>query len=360
MRAVLLLLTAALSAAAAVTANAAPRTVVTIAPLHSLVAGVMAGAGEPYLLLDAAASPHTHTLRPSQARRVYNAELLVQVGGGLESFLTPMLQSLPAAVTVLTMIDVDGMRVLLRGDGHEMESDGHGHKHDGHDSEHDGHDLESHGHEMESDGHHSEHDGHGHEHDGHDSEDDGHEMEAHDHGHDHGNDPRDPHLWLDPANARVFVGEVRDVLSAMDAANAAVYSANAAAILARLESLEADLRAQMRPLRGLPYIVFHDAYRYFEARFDVRPVAVVTLNPERRPGARSSRQLRETIRRTRPKCLFSEPQFPPAAVATLTHGDGGLRHAVLDPLGAGLAADGAAYFQLMANIGAAMAECMGR
>lgn len=326
MRAFMFLLAAALGAAT-FTANAAPRTVVTIAPLHSLVAGVMAGAGEPYLLLDAAASPHTHTLRPSQARRVYNAELLLQVGGGLESFLTPMLQNLPPTVTVLSMIDVDGMHVLLRGDGHESEHDGHG----------------------------DEDDGHGHEHDGHDAEDDGHDSAAHD----HGGDPRDPHVWLDPANARVIVGEVRDVLSALDAANAAVYRANAAAMSARLESLEADLRAQMRPLRGLPYIVFHDAYRYFEARFDVRPVAVVTLDPERRPGARSSSRLRETIRRTRPKCLFSEPQFPPAAVATLTAA-GGLRHAVLDPLGAGLAPGGDAYFQLMADIGAAMAECLGR
>lgn len=316
MRAVLLLLGGLALGAATFTANAAPRTVVTIAPLHSLVAGVMAGAGEPYLLLDAAASPHTHTLRPSQARRVYNAELLVQVGGGLESFLTPMLQSLPPTVAVLSMIDVDGMHVLLRGGGHDSEHDGHG------------------------------------------DEDDGHESEAHDH--DHGADPRDLHVWLDPANARVIVGQVRDVLSAMDAANAAVYRANAAAMLARLESLEADLRAQVQPLRGVPYIVFHDAYRYFEARFDVRPVAVVTLDPERRPGARSSRQLRETIRRTRPQCLFSEPQFPSAAVANLTAGAGGLRHAVLDPLGAGLAPGGGAYFQLMADIGTAMAECLGR
>lgn len=326
MRAFMFLLAAALGAAT-FTANAAPRTVATIAPLHSLVAGVMAGAGEPYLLLDAAASPHTHTLRPSQARRVYNAELLVQVGGGLESFLTPMLQNLPPTVTLLTMIEADGMHVLPRGDGHDSEHDGHGDEDDGHQSEHDGHD---------------------HEHDGHESA-----------AHDHGNDPRDPHVWLDPANARVIVGGVRDVLSAMDAANAAVYRANAAVMLARLESLEADLRAQMRPVRGLPYIVFHDAYRYFEARFGVRPVAVVTLDPERRPGARSSSRLRETIRRTRPKCLFSEPQFPPAAVATLTAG-GGLRHAVLDPLGAGLAPGGDAYFQLMADMGAAMAECLGR
>jgi len=328
MRALMIVLTAALGAAADA-ANAAPRTVVTIAPLHSLVAGVMAGAGEPYLLLDAAASPHTHTLRPSQARRVYNAELLVQVGGGLESFLTPMLQSLPPTVTVLRMIDADGMRVLPRGDG------------DGHDDEHDGHKMES--------------DGHDHGHDGHDSEHDGQEFEAHD----HGGDPRDPHVWLDPANARVMVGEVRDVLSAMDAANAAVYRANAAAMVVRLQKMEANLRAQVQPLRGLPYIVFHDAYRYFEARFGVRPAAVVTLDPERRPGARSSRQLRQTIRRTRPKCMFSEPQFPAATVATLT-ADSGLRHAVLDPLGAGLAPGGEAYFQLMADIGTAMAECLGR
>jgi len=335
MRALMIVLTAALSAAVDA-ATAAPRTVVTIAPLHSLVAGVMAGAGEPYLLLDATASPHTHTLRPSQARRVYNAELLVQVGGGLESFLTPMLQSLPPTVTVLRMIDADGMRVLPRGDG-----DGHDDEHDGHGDEHDGHEMES--------------DSRDHEHDGHDSEHDGHEFEAHD----HGGDPRDPHVWLDPANARVMVGEVRDVLSAMDAANAAVYRANAAAMVVRLQKMEADLRAQVQPLRGLPYIVFHDAYRYFEARFGVRPVAFVTLDPERRPGARSSRQLRETIRRVRPKCMFSEPQFPAATVATLT-ADSGLRHAVLDPLGAGLAPGGEAYFQLMADIGDAMAECLGR
>ncbi len=356
MRALMIVLTAALSAAVDA-ATAAPRTVVTIAPLHSLVAGVMAGAGEPYLLLDATASPHTHTLRPSQARRVYNAELLVQVGGGLESFLTPMLQSLPPTVTVLRMIDADGMRVLPRGDG-----DGHDDEHDGHGDEHDGHEMESDGRDHEHDGHDSEHGGHemesdsrDHEHDGHDSEHDGHEFEAHD----HGGDPRDPHVWLDPANARVMVGEVRDVLSAMDAANAAVYRANAAAMVVRLQKMEADLRAQVQPLRGLPYIVFHDAYRYFEARFGVRPVAFVTLDPERRPGARSSRQLRETIRRARPKCMFSEPQFPAATVATLT-ADSGLRHAVLDPLGAGLAPGGEAYFQLMADIGAAMAECLGR
>ncbi|MEC9346935.1 MAG: zinc ABC transporter substrate-binding protein [Pseudomonadota bacterium] len=309
-------------------AVAAPDVVVTIKPVHSLVAQVMDGVGTPRLLLDASASPHAYALRPSEARAVAGADLVVRVSADLETFLVDVLQDRP----VLTFDTLPGVTLLKwdEGDAH-----GHGHGHDHAKAREDGH----------------EHGGHG-KHD-HDEEEAG-SHAAHHHAGDH-----DTHVWLDPVNAAVLVRATAGTLSRLDPANAPRYAANAERAVGSLSALEAQVNARLAPVRGQPYVVFHDAYSYFENRFRLPAGEVLSLNPETAPGARHVARIRAEIVAEDIRCVFAEPQFRPALVETVIEGTPA-RAAVLDPLGAALPAGPAAYGTLILGLADSMAECLAR
>jgi len=278
-------------------AAAAPDVVVSIAPVHSLVAAIMEGVGEPKLLLPARASPHAYTLRPSDARAIATADVIFRVGTDLETFLDKPLAAL-AAGQAIALIDQPGIRQQ------ELADDG-----------------------------------------------------AEDHGHGDHSHARDPHIWLAIANARQ-IGEIAAIaLARADPVNAAAYEANLARLTTRLDVLEDELRSLLAPVRNVPYVVMHDAYSHFEAEYGLRRVAAIALSPERQPGARRLRAIRDLLAAQDVRCVFAEPQFPATLGATVVDGTNS-RLTNLDPVGVDIAPGPELYFTLMDKLGRSLAECL--
>ena len=280
--------------------------VASIKPVHALVAGVMQGVAAPLLLVPGSASPHDYNLRPSDVRAIATADALFWVGPDLETFLVKPLDNARGKVRAVALLEAPGMTVLPLREGGVWEAHAHGADHE-----------------------------HGHEQSG----------------------GRDTHIWLDPRNAVVMVERIVAVLGEVDPAHRGDYQRNGAALVARLQALDQQLAAELAPVQQQPYIVFHDAYQYFERRYALNAVGSVVLNPEQRPGAKRVAAIQARIRDLKVRCVFSEPQFQPALVGTVIAGSGA-RTGVLDPLGATLPAGPDAYFQLLQGLGAALRGCL--
>ncbi|HEY7746490.1 MAG TPA: zinc ABC transporter substrate-binding protein [Desulfuromonadales bacterium] len=301
----------------------APRVVVSIKPLHSIVAGVMAEVAVPELLLSGGESPHSYALRPSQARALARADVIFWIGPELETFLIKPLQSLGRGGMIITVIEAPGMHLLPVRSGGVWEN----HEHDA--DEHPSHASDEHAGEKN----------HGHDHEG-------------------AEEGMDPHLWLDPRNAKVVARLAAAELGRVFPAHRARMEANAEAMATKLDALDAELHRELAPVRGRPFIVFHDAYQYFEARYGLSAAGAITLSPEQAPGAQRLREIRKTIRDRGARCVFSEPQFTPRLVATVIEGSGA-RQGVLDPLGGdGLKLGPEAYFSLMRQLGENLRVCL--
>ncbi|EMS94917.1 ABC transporter, substrate binding protein (zinc) [Agrobacterium tumefaciens str. Cherry 2E-2-2] len=315
-------------AAAASGATAAPDVVVSIKPVHSLVAAIMRGVGEPQLIVDGAASPHTYNLRPSNARKLEKADVVFWVGPGLEAFLEKPLEALASKATVVELEDAKGLEKLPFREGGPFEA--HDHGDEGHEA-HDGH--------AEEEGAHD----HGHDH-----------AEGHE-GHDHG--AYDTHLWLDPANAKAMAQTIETALIAADAGNAATYQANTKKLIDDLDALDAELKETVKPVKDKPFIVFHDAYQYFEHRYGVKTAGSITVSPETLPGADRVKQMQEKVRQLGATCVFAEPQFEPKLISVITEGTAA-KSATLDPEAATLEPGPDLYFKLMRGIAGSLKDCL--
>lgn len=372
----LLLATAALSIVAA-PALAAPQVAVDILPVHSLVSRVMDGVGEPTLVVPPGASPHGYAMRPSEAAAVQNADVIFWIGEELSPALARSIESLGGEANKVSLLNApDTVRLEFR-EGATFEAHDHGEDHDGHDHEdasvHDDH-GDDHGHEETAahddhgDDHgHTEaaaHDDHGHEHeeaaahgdDGHGHEEAG-AHDDHDHGHDHTHDGVDPHAWLDPQNAKVWVDAIAGALSQADPENASTYFSNAAAAKDELDTLIAEVAETVEPIRGRNFVVFHDAYHYFEARFDVEAAGAISLGDAAQPSAARVAEIKDAISDMNAACVFSEPQFEPRLVQTVIEGTD-TSTGVLDPLGADLAPGPDLYPNLIRNLADNLVACL--
>jgi zinc transport system substrate-binding protein len=307
------------------TVQAAPKTVVTIKPVHSLVAGVMAGIAEPTLLIDGAGSPHDHALKPSEARALAAADLVVWVGPEIEGFFIKPAKSLAKDTVVLTLLERSELTRLPARQGGAWSR----HRHDDHD--------EKHGDEKHGDEKHRKHEDK--------------------HGHGEADDDFDAHVWLDPANARAIVEVLAETLASMDPDNAAAYRANANRMSHELKAMEREIAGLIAPSRGTPYVVFHDAYQYFEARFGMNAVGSISVSPDRRPSARRLVEIRHRIVEAGAECIFTEPQFPPRLAETAREGTPA-RLGVLDPLGVETKAGPSAYGEMMRGLALGLAACL--
>jgi len=283
------------------------RIAATIKPIHGLASLVMAGVGKPEILIGGADSPHTHAVRPSEARALAHADVVFWIGPMLESSFRKPISAL-ARGQVIELLEAPGVTVLPVRPADEFADSAA-------DEE-------------------SAHEGHAHE----------------------PGEP-DPHVWLDPENARAMTRAIAAALEAADPAHAETYAANAAAADRRLVALDAELRERLAPVRGVPFIVYHDAYQYFERRYGLNGVAAVTISPERAPGARRIRALRRLIAARHVACVFTEPQFEPAIVRVLAEGTGA-RVATLDPEGAQIPPGPDFYFELMRRLAADLRSCL--
>lgn len=338
-----------------------PRVAVDIAPVHALVAKVMAGVGVPDLVVPPGASPHGYALRPSEAAVLQGADLVIWVGPGLTPWLADPLDTLAPDAARLSLLEADGVRLLDFRQGVRFAAHDHGsHDADGEKDAHDDHGHEEHGHEEHG------HDDHGHEehsHDDHGHDEHAHEEHGHDdHGHgDHGHDDHDhsgtdPHAWLDPVNAGVWLGVIADELSRLDPENAARYAANASQAQAGLTALEAEIAARMGQLDG-QFIVFHDAYHYFEARFGVEAAGAISLSDAAPPGPARVAEIRDLVADQAITCVFAEPQFNRGLVDAVFDGTG-VNIGVIDPLGATLTPGTDLYAALMQGMAASFESCL--
>lgn len=295
-------------------ANAMDGVIASIKPIHSLVTAIMGDTGRPDLLVQGAASPHTYSLRPSEARKLEQAKLVFWIGGDMETFLTKPLQSLAPNAKIVTLSHVSGLSLLDLREGGSFEP----HEHDNHDHAHEDNDTRHH------DGEHH---------------------------------AKDMHLWLDPENARVMAREIAKTLSEVDPANATIYESNAIALDQRLETLVRETHDGLSEIKDELFIVFHDAYHYFEDRFGLHAAGSISINPETPPSAQRVREIQDRIAATNAACVFAEPQFEPRIISVVTEGTT-TRTGELDPLGADLENGPELYFQLIGNLASSLKDCL--
>ncbi len=299
------------------------RVVASIKPVHSLVSAVMAGVGEPHLIIRGTSSPHTFTMRPSDAAALEDADIVFLIGDTMETALAGPVDTLAQHARVVRLFDAPGLVKKPLREGGAFEE----------------HDHDSHGHQGQDD--------HGHGHD----DDDDHADEHEDDG------PFDMHVWLDPINGWTMARAIAATLAEVDPANAATYEANVDALLHRLDHLTGEVAAQVAPVRGVPFIVFHDGYRYFEDRFGLATAGSVVVSPERPPGARRIAELRDKLHTLGVVCVFDEPQFDRRLVRTVIEGSD-IRSSTVDPLGADIEDGPALYETLLRTMAASFAGCL--
>ena len=299
-------LTSALISSLSFTANAEINVVASVKPIHSLVSGVMEGIGRPDLIVKDAASPHTYSLRPSQARQLEDADLVFWMGHELESFLEQPLEAIATKAHVVELIDSSKLKKIKMREGGMFDA----HAHDDHD----------------------EHEGHG---------------------------EFDVHVWLDPENAKVLVDEIKLALIELDPVNASKYESNSNKMNMKLDQLIDEVSKKLESEQGKGYVVFHDAYQYFEQRFGMSAVGSITVSPEVVPGANRIRELKNKINELNAHCVFSEPQFEPKLVSTVIEGTQA-NTGVLDPLGASIKDGPELYFTLIRNMADSLHECLSK
>lgn len=309
LRALVLLIAVLIGAGRA--AAAGPEVVVSIKPIHSLVAAVMEGVGTPALIVTGGASPHLYTLRPSDAQHLASARIVFWIGPIFESFLTKPLAVLAANAEIVELDRAPAIMLLPAREGGPWEPHA---------------DEPAHHHASQRDATAEEMDG---------------------------------HLWLDPANAKAIAALAAARLATIDPANAQRYGENAAALSGRLEALDAKLEERLRPLRERPFVVFHDAYQYLTRRYGLAAVGSVTVSPERPPSAQRIAAIHAKVAALGARCVFREPQFPPRLIDTVTAGTAALS-GVLDPEGSDLAPGPDLYFALMHGLADSLANCLAR
>ncbi len=259
----------------------------------------MSGAGAPELLISGSASPHAYALKPSDAQKLTAAEIVFWIGPELEVFLRNPLRTLGSEARIYALSDAPGLAKLPLREGGLWEAHGHEEPHEGF----------------------------------------------------------DPHIWLDPVNGAAMARAIANVLAEADVARASLYRDNAEGFAMRMAEFDAELSERLAPARGQPYIVFHDAYRYFEARYGLNPIGSVSVAADRPAGVRRIVEIRQRIQRTDVTCVFSPPQFSPRLIATLTeNADTG--RAVLDELGTDITAGAGLYEALLLRLADGFLSCL--
>ena len=319
-------------------ANADIKVVASIKPIHSLASYLMDGVAKPDLIVDGYSSPHGFSLKPSHAKMLQNADIIFWVGEDLENFLVKPLNSIAKKAEKIELMEIKGLEKLKFRernifDGHEGH-DEHGHDEDGHKED--------------------DHDDHGHDEDGHKEDD--HDEHGHDeHGHEgHAHGEHDPHIWLDPENAKVILNEMVEHLIENDEKNASTYKKNLKKAQKDLDKLLKKVKSDLN--KDFKSIVFHDAYQYFEKRFDVNVLGAFTVNTDVMPGAEQLAEIREIIEHDKVSCIFSEPQFNPDIINAVAK-DMDIQTGVLDPLGATLDPGKDLYFDLIKNMSKSFKGC---
>ncbi len=282
-------------------AFAEPKVMVTIKPIHVLVKDIMQTIGTPKLLMASHDTPHHYSLKPSQARDLHRMQLVIWVGPQIESFMQKILLTLKKRIQVVELSKIQGLALLPVRRGKDWKT-------------------------------------------------------QHSHAHIETEEQSDPHIWLDPHNAKVIVQNISNLLQQIDAQNAEIYQKNATHLLKKLDALDDKIQRQLAPIKNMPFLVFHDAYQYFEHHYGLNVVGVINLSPDTTPSPRHLHQLRALIKQKKVRCVFSEPQFQSTLVNTVTEGTLA-KKAILDPLGTELT-DNEGYLALLTHLSNSIKHCL--
>ena len=302
------------------------KVVASIKPIHSLASYLMDGVGKPDLIVDGYASPHGFAMKPSHAKMLQNADLIFWIGEDLESFLEKPLNSIAKKAEKIELMEIKGLNKLEFRERNIFEG-------------HDDHGHDEHKEDEHKEDEHKEH---------------GHKEDKHDDHHEHAHGEHDPHIWLDPMNAKVILKEMAEHLIENDQENASTYKANLKKALKDLDKLTKKVKSELN--KDFKSIVFHDAYQYFEKRFDVNVLGAFTVNTDVLPGAEQLSEIREIIEHDKVSCVFSEPQFNPDIINAVAK-DMNIKTGVLDPLGATLTPGKTLYFDLISNMSKSFKSC---
>ena len=301
-----------------------PNVSVDIAPLHSLVASVMNGVGVPSLIIPPGSSPHDHQLRPSEAKAMQDANIVFWMGEELTPWMENAVKTLSSNASVTTFLENDKTSLLEFREGALFEA--HDHEDEQHDDE---------------------------EHDEHDDEHDEHDDEEHD---EQGHGSHDPHAWLSPNNAKAWLDVIAAQLSSYDTENAGVYFTNAASAKSEIEMMIAEINLALDPIRGGKFIVFHDAYQYFENDFDFQASGAISIGDASDPSPARIAKIQKRIRDEEINCVLAEPQYKANLVQTVMEGSQANTN-VIDPLGVGLKPGVSLYNKLIKNMAQSLANC---
>ena len=313
-------------------AKAEVKVVASIKPIHSLVAAVMEGVNEPGLIVDGAGSPHNWALKPSQAQMLESANVIFWVGPEMEAFLKKPMVTVGARASSVALLEAHGLIKLKFREGGAF--DDHGHDDDDHVKKK------------------IENVSHSHNDDTHDTKETAEGSHA---GEGHGK--FDAHIWLDPINAKAIVHIIEEALVVADPSNAAKYEANAEAMMRKLDALISEITNNLESVHDKRFVVFHDAYQYFENRFEVTASGSITVSPEVMPGAARIKEIQAQVKKLGAICVFSEPQFEPKLLSIIMEGTQA-KSGSLDPLGAALDSGPDHYFQLIRNMAASIRTCL--
>jgi zinc transport system substrate-binding protein len=299
------LLLAASALLAPATAFAAPNVVVSIKPIHSLVASIMKGIAEPEVILKGNGSPHTYQMTPADAELLQNADLVFWVGPDMEKFIEKPIGSLSDKAKVVNLEDAPGLTLLPTRESGTFEP--------------------------------------------HDDGDEDHAADGH--------EEHDAHIWLNTGNAKVLAKAITEALSKADPSNAPRYNDNLAALDEKLDALSAEIKTTVAPVKDRPFIVFHDAYQYFEKEFGVAVAGSITVSPEALPGAARISAIHEKLKTLGASCVFAEPQFEPRLVNVVLEGTQA-KSGTLDPEAATLPEGPDLYFDLMRGLATSIKTCL--
>ncbi|MCQ0092872.1 zinc ABC transporter substrate-binding protein [Roseovarius sp. M141] len=293
-----------------------PKVATDIAPVQALVAQVMGGLGAPAVVVRPGASPHGYAMRPSEAGALQEADAVFWIGPALTPWLEGAIDTLAGGASVTPLLKAPGTTVLAFRTGNRFEPHEHEHEHEGQAHEDEDHDHDAHAHEGQ-----------------------------------------DPHAWLDPRNAQVWLDVIAQRLGDIDPENAQTYLANAGVGRAEIAALEAELQQALGPVREVPFVVFHDALHYFEDRFGLAAVGAIALGDASDPGPARIQAVRQTVQEMGVTCVLSEPAFNPSLVQTVIEGSGA-RTGLVDPMGGGIAPGAAFYPALLRSVAAELVQCL--
>ena len=290
--------------------------ITTIKPIESLVNAVIGDTGKTVSLIPPEISPHEFRLKPSDVRILQNSNIVFYISSHLETGIVKMFKNLPKNIKTINLMEETGIDHLSIRDNEAWEL----HDHDDHDK----HDAKDEKHD---------------DHDKHDAKD-------------------DIHIWLDPDNAIKIVRKINKELSLFFPKNAMTYNDNSSKFINELESLKIELKKELLPIKDKPYIVFHDAYQYFERAFELNAIGSIALENDVASSPKQISFIKDKILKSQATCVFQEPQFDSKLVKTVVERTKA-QIGILDPIGVNILEKENFYLQLLRNMSKSLKKCLG-